>query len=229
MTTDDLLNPLDALTAEESAAAPESAARPIPRDTAEWNRLFAESGTDYLFGTEPSNLARTALRYWQSLYREERGPLLDLGCGEGRDAVFYAQQGFTVTAVDGSSAALEKAVQLAQQAHVRVERIHSDIRDYLLSQEFPFLHANNSLQFLGKEALPYLTYLRRRTPSGGLHAVSLMTRDYVPEQEGLYLCQRNELKLFYRDWRVLFYAEEMAWREPAQRYLSFAQIVAVRP
>ena len=36
--------------------------------------------------------------------------LLELGCGSGRDAAFMTKQGFTVTAVDGSAAMIESAV-----------------------------------------------------------------------------------------------------------------------
>jgi SAM-dependent methyltransferase len=201
----------------------------IPLSPAEWDRLFAAVGDDYLFGREPSNLARTALRFWKARREEERGPLLDLGCGEGRDAVFFAQEGFDVLAVDGSEVALRKTMALAEATGVALKSYQCDIRDYRLPHAFSFLHVNNSLQFLGEACLPYLDHLREQTPPGGLHSVSVMTRDYTPEREGLYRFDRNELKLIYRDWTILFYTEEMVWREPISRYLSFAQVVAVRP
>jgi tellurite methyltransferase len=222
-------DPLDALAGESAEAKIVRSRDTIPLGPGEWDKLFAAVGDDYLFGREPSNLARTALRYWKTMRQEERGPLLDLGCGEGRDAVFFAQEGFDVLAVDGSEAALRKTAALAAEIGVVLKPCLCDIRDYRLPHEFYFLHINNSLQFLGEECLPYLDHLRKRTPSGGLHAVGAMTRDYTPERVGLYRFDRNELKLLYRDWIIRFYAEEMVWREPLSRYLSFAQVVAVRP
>jgi tellurite methyltransferase len=206
-----------------------SARDTIPLDPAEWDRLFTAAGDDYVFGREPSNLARTALRFWKTMRQEERGPLLDLGCGEGRDAVFFAQEGFDVLAVDGSETALQKTAALAKAAGIALRPCRGDIRGYRLPHAFSFLHVNNSLQFLGEACLPYLDYLRKETPPGGLHSVSVMTRDYTPERVGLYRFDRNELKLLYRDWTIKFYSEEMVWREPIGRYLSFAQVVAVRP
>lgn len=46
------------------------------------------------------------------------GRVLDLGCGTGGDAIWFAQRGWTVTAVDISAAALEQAAQHAADAGV---------------------------------------------------------------------------------------------------------------
>lgn len=46
------------------------------------------------------------------------GTALDLGCGEGGDAIWLAQRGWTVTAVDVSAVALERAAAHAHRAGV---------------------------------------------------------------------------------------------------------------
>lgn len=60
------------------------------------------------------------------------GRALDLGCGEGADAVWLARHGWAVTAVDVSATALERARALA--AHADVE-VHFERHD--LTQTFP--------------------------------------------------------------------------------------------
>jgi cyclopropane fatty-acyl-phospholipid synthase-like methyltransferase len=52
--------------------------------------------------------------------RLEPGKALDLGCGNGRNAIFLARQGFTVDAVDFSRTAIDWAAQRAAQAGVSV-------------------------------------------------------------------------------------------------------------
>lgn len=48
------------------------------------------------------------------------GSALDVGCGEGADAVWLAQRGWDVTAVDISSVAIERARQHAKDASVEI-------------------------------------------------------------------------------------------------------------
>jgi SAM-dependent methyltransferase len=60
------------------------------------------------------------------------GRALDLGCGEGADAVWLAREGWTVTAADISTVALGRAAMHAEAAGVTVEFQHHD-----LSESFP--------------------------------------------------------------------------------------------
>jgi len=58
------------------------------------------------------------------------GRALDIGCGEGRNAVWMATKGWAVTGVDFSSVGLEKARQLAEAQAVEVEWVLADLRTY---------------------------------------------------------------------------------------------------
>jgi SAM-dependent methyltransferase len=62
------------------------------------------------------------------------GSALDLGCGEGGDAIWLAAQGWQVTAVDVSSIALKRAAARAEEAGV-ASRI--DWQQHDLSETFP--------------------------------------------------------------------------------------------
>jgi SAM-dependent methyltransferase len=61
------------------------------------------------------------------------GRALDVGCGEGADAVWLAERGWQVTAVDISTTALERAAAHAAaagpQVAGRIQWIHADLRD----------------------------------------------------------------------------------------------------
>jgi SAM-dependent methyltransferase len=60
----------------------------------------------------------------------EPGTAIDLGAGEGRNAVWLAQRGWTVTAVDFSPVGLAKARQLAEEAGVTIETAVADALHY---------------------------------------------------------------------------------------------------
>ena len=58
------------------------------------------------------------------------GRALDLACGEGRNAIWLARQGWTVTGVDFSQVGLDKGRRLAEQAGVEVRWVHADLRSW---------------------------------------------------------------------------------------------------
>ncbi len=58
------------------------------------------------------------------------GRALDVACGEGRNAVWLAERGWTVTGVDFSAAGLDKARQLAEARGVSVRWTVADVTEY---------------------------------------------------------------------------------------------------
>ena len=81
----------------------------------EWEERYQRP--DYWAGVEPSAFLREMLPFLP------RGPVLDLACGEGRNAVYLAAQGWQVTGVDWSPAGLEKATALALAHGLRATRL----------------------------------------------------------------------------------------------------------
>lgn len=75
------------------------------------------------------------------------GPALDVGCGEGADAIWLAQRGWTVTAIDISRVALDRARAAADRAGASVKWICGDVLQTpfparcfaLLSMQYPAL------------------------------------------------------------------------------------------
>lgn len=53
--------------------------------------------------------------------------VVDLACGEGRNAIWLAEQGWHATGVDFSRTALDKGRQIAQRRGVTVEWIEADV------------------------------------------------------------------------------------------------------
>lgn len=58
------------------------------------------------------------------------GSALDLACGERRNAIWLAGQGWAVTGVDYSGAAVEKAARLAEAHQVEVTWVRADVLEY---------------------------------------------------------------------------------------------------
>ena len=89
-----------------------------------WNERY--SSKEYAYGTEPNTFLTANFQHLP------KGRVLSLAAGEGRNAVFLAQQGYAVTAVDGSQVGLDKAQVLAEARGVKLECICADLADFEL-------------------------------------------------------------------------------------------------
>ncbi len=88
----------------------------------DWNRRYGEAGQ--LFGVDPN---RFLVAEVDGLVP---GRALDLACGAGRNAVWLAERGWTVTGVDFSDVALEHARRLSAARGVEVEWVQADVREW---------------------------------------------------------------------------------------------------
>ena len=88
-----------------------------------WDERYGAA--PYYYGTEPNDFLR---EHFKAI--RPGGEVLCLAEGEGRNAVFLAQQGFRVLALDQSAVGLRKAEQLAAERGVRIETVVGDLDGY---------------------------------------------------------------------------------------------------
>mgnify|MGYP005748931387 CR=1 FL=1 len=88
------------------------------------------------------------------------GLALDLGCGGGRDAVFLAEQGWQVTAIDNQARVLERAQSLAESRRVSVNWLEADLRQPQARPE-PFFDLVLMVRFLNRDLFPYIKHITR--------------------------------------------------------------------
>lgn len=90
-----------------------------------WNERYAEDG--FAYGSEPNDFLREALTERWPASAATEGRALCLAEGEGRNAVWLAQRGWDVHAVDLSPVGLAKAERLAASRGVRVQTQVADL------------------------------------------------------------------------------------------------------
>ena len=88
----------------------------------DWNRRYADS--ELLWTAAPNRFLVAEVAELPA------GRALDLACGEGRNAVWLAERGWDVVAVDFADVALAKAGRLAAQRRVTLELVHADVLAY---------------------------------------------------------------------------------------------------
>jgi 2-polyprenyl-3-methyl-5-hydroxy-6-metoxy-1,4-benzoquinol methylase len=87
-----------------------------------WNDRYAQ--TDLVWSAAPN---RT---FADEVAALRPGTALDLAAGEGRNAIWLAQQGWATTAVDFSDVAISKARQLAEANGVEIDTVVADVTTY---------------------------------------------------------------------------------------------------
>jgi len=67
-------------------------------------------------GTPPWDIGRPQKEFTELVRQGEiNGSVLDIGCGSGENALFFAQEGFDVWGIDSSPLAIQKAQEKSQQ------------------------------------------------------------------------------------------------------------------
>lgn len=93
-----------------------------------WNQRYNEDG--FAYGIEPNDFLKSEFSRIP-----KGGRVLCLAEGEGRNAVFLAKQGYSVTAVDQSEVGLEKAQKFAEENGVEIATVVSDLADFNLGTD----------------------------------------------------------------------------------------------
>jgi tellurite methyltransferase len=168
-------------------------------DQKRWNGRF--KGKGYALGKDPNPFLK---KYLPLL---PKGKALDIGAGEGRNAVFLATHGFEVDAVDISQKGLKKTRRLAREMGVRVHTIQADLDRYPIEADRYDLIAN--FYFLRRSLIPRL---KRGLRQGGRFIFETYTLEHRKlgvegPKQAKYFLKPTELLRLFKDFRVLFYRE----------------------
>lgn len=99
----------------------------VSRDSkTQWDQRY--SRPSFIFGKSPAQFLAENYQYIPF-----EGSVLDMGMGEGRNAVFLAQKGYKVTGVDLSSVAVKKSYLLAQEFGVKIKGVVASLTDYKIA------------------------------------------------------------------------------------------------
>ncbi len=167
---------------------------------------------DYYWGKKPSVMCERIVKL------HPPGPdvtVLDIGCGEGRNAVYLARQGYTVSAFDISRNGIDKTLRYAEEADVQVEAFKANINEYRLGKPYDILFATGSLHYMPPEIRDKIfANYRRFTRPGGLNAFSVfVTKPFIepaPDAEPTaHPWKSGELFMQHHDRMIEFCDEEI--------------------
>ena len=194
-----------------------------------WTRNFA--GSEYLYGHDPGPVARRAVRYQRPLWRSNRtATALDVGCGEGQDLLFLAQESYDATGLDFTDTGIEKARKIVRDNGQRARLVRADILDWCAEAKFDLVLAVNSLQFLGADAPRALRRTIELVAPGGVIGLSMFARDdanELPLESSIYRWTLDELQSNFSDWQPFEAARLWQWNKEGPQ--PFVTLIARAP
>jgi tellurite methyltransferase len=179
-----------------------SDAQPPESEAERWDRRYDREA--YIYGKEPVAFLR------QQIDRLGSGKALDLAMGEGRNAVFLAEQGFDVTGVDISKVAIAKAERLAAERGTHLQGVVADLGSYELGEER--YHLITNFYYLDRELFPKI--IAALAP-GGIFILETFSTDHLTKGSGFgpkdpaFLLAANEALAAFSSLRILFYEDRL--------------------
>lgn len=101
--------------------------------------------TENLFGEPYTELIEFFTDY------PNKGKVLDLGCGQGRDAVAFARLGYSVTGIDNSKVGIEQMNQIGQVENLNLVGQVGDVYAFDCFEDFEIVLLDSMFHFTKKD------------------------------------------------------------------------------
>jgi tellurite methyltransferase len=169
-----------------------------------WDEYYVKN--TYKDGKQPSDFIVDMKK------RLSKGKTLDIGMGEGSNAVYLALQGFDVVGVDASQVAIDRAKDLAKNSGVTIDAVKADMDMYVMGMmqyDTIIMH-----EFKPSNSRYYAELMRALKQGGTLLVDSLMVQEMdgaIAQDEAYknFYFYPNELIKNFPDLHVVFYQEDI--------------------
>jgi 2-polyprenyl-3-methyl-5-hydroxy-6-metoxy-1,4-benzoquinol methylase len=146
-----------------------------------WDSVYSQQGT--IFSQHPTELLKNAVK------DRPPGKALDIGMGQGRNAIFLAQQGWDVTGFDPSVEGVRQAQVTAQKLKLQLNASVAREENFDLGRE--------------KWDLIIITYVRRLNSEDAKRFQRALKPRGILVYENNNVGERNELLLAFLRYRIL--------------------------
>lgn len=163
-------------------------------------------GDEYYWGKQPSALCDEIISI---IPPSKNVKVLDIGCGEGKDAVYMALKGYDVTAFDITVNGIRKTKALAKERNVEVKAFVADINDFSIDEQFDIIYSTGTIQYLSEEnKASFFEKVKNMTRPEGINWFNVFVdKPFIPlpPDWDVYekLWNTAELFSYYPDWEMI--------------------------
>ena len=163
-------------------------------------------GEEYYWGLEPAAFLDDLLKTAEKAPADLK--VLDIGCGEGKDAVYMAQQGCKVSAFDITQSGIRKTKLLAEKRGVSVDAFVADINDFEIDDKFDIIYSTGTIQYLFDDCIePFFEKIKSMVNVGGLIFLNVfvdkpfleLPPDWDKEEK---MWKTGQLFTHFADWEI---------------------------
>ena len=183
------------------------------------------------WGEQPTSLAHKVLKAHPP---KDSPRLLEIGCGEGRDVVFFASKGYQITAFDLSSVGVRKTREWAAELNLSVDVFQADVKKYRLQDRFDVVFSSGTLQYIHSDLREgIIANYKEFTNPGGINAFTVpVYKPFLPREPDAddteHTWISGEIVTHYHDWMIEFFIEQI-YEDMTGREFAVNRIIARHP
>lgn len=164
-------------------------------------------GEEYYWGLEPADFLPGLIEAAGKDPKELA--VLDIGCGEGKDAVYMAERGCRVTAFDVTESGVKKAKLLAEKRGVELDVFTADINDFEIGKNFDIVYSTGTVQYLFDDRIgPFFEKVKNMVNPGGCVYFNVFVEkpylelppDWDKEEK---MWKTGDLFVHFADWEIV--------------------------
>ena len=135
-----------------------------------WEESYKDDNIS-TFGTEPNQ----PVKKYEHLFKKEWS-ILEAGCGEGRNSIYLASNGFSdIDAFDLSENAIAKLLRIANKSSLHVNTWVEDLRKFRFEKQYDLIISFGTLHFVEKKDWEsFLLRAKKNTKIGGIHIIRFL-------------------------------------------------------
>lgn len=172
---------------------------------ANWEQTFKDD-TTFLFGAKPN---KTIVEF-EHLF-DKKWEILDVGCGDGKNAIYLAKQGFcNVDAFDMSHNAIDKVRRICETEKIQVNTEITTANDFEFTKQYDLMLSFGVFHFMDKnDWKAFIRKAQKHTNIGGIHIIQIFNDNIAPTPDiapfAIGMAKDGEIKKLYEGWEIIQY------------------------
>ena len=201
-----------------------------------WNKVYSKDAS--FFGNDPSNFG---LHCYEEFKKQGVKKILELGCGQGRDTIYFASNGIDVVAIDSSQIAIDTLSKITTKQNLPIRpMIHNPSDGIPFNDSYfdaVYSHMFFNMRFTDDRLQYLFVEVNRVLKNGGLNLFSVrsdndpMYKKGIEVEKNIYDINGFQIRFFTRSDLLdtclsngfEAYKITEAYEEPASLYWVFAK------